>query len=59
MADCLVQVFHALKGFRYRAADHDPKSEIDFQRDMHRALPCCRLREPKRFHFVIIVLLIP
>jgi hypothetical protein len=28
-----------LNGFRYRAADHDPKSKVYFQRDGHRASP--------------------
>jgi hypothetical protein len=48
MADCLVQVLDELNGFCYRAAGHDPKSEIDFQRDMHRARPCLIFEDSKQ-----------
>jgi hypothetical protein len=44
MDDCLVQVLDELNRFFYRAADHDPKSEVDFKRECHRALPRPRLR---------------
>jgi hypothetical protein len=48
MADRLVQVMDELNGFFYRAADHDPKGEVDFQRDMHRAPPLLYFEDSKQ-----------
>lgn len=32
-------LLHQLQGLEYRAAKHDPKRKVDFQRDPHRASP--------------------